>query len=123
MSVTSIAHPAGKHAGARSPEERKVREELAAVYRVFGMLGMDDLIYTHISARVPGAEGHFLINLFGLLYEEVTASNLVKIALAGNIVEARRYPKHAASVLIPGSLHGPAPGDEGRYPMTPVAET
>src|SRR3546814_271162 len=109
MSVTSIAHPAGKHAGARSPEERKVREELAAVYRVFGMLGMDDLIYTHISARVPGAEGHFLINPFGLMYEEVTASNLVKIDLAGNIVEDSGYPINAAGFLIHGAIHEQAP--------------
>ena len=87
MTVTSIAKPAS-----RSPEEQRVREELAAVYRVFAARGMDDLIYTHISARVPGDEDHFLINPFGLMYEEVTASNLVKIDLEGNIVEPSEHP-------------------------------
>jgi ribulose-5-phosphate 4-epimerase/fuculose-1-phosphate aldolase len=54
MSVTSLTQPTAKRSKTRSPEEQTVREELAAVYRIFGALGMDDLIYTHISARVPG---------------------------------------------------------------------
>ncbi|MDP6565765.1 MAG: class II aldolase/adducin family protein [Alphaproteobacteria bacterium] len=70
-----------------SAAEWEQRVKLAAVYRIFARLGWDDLIYTHISARVPGPEGHFLINPFGLMYEEVTASNLVKIDLAGERVD------------------------------------
>ena len=81
MSITAM-----KRTATWSAEERKVREELAAVYRIFAKMGMDDLIYTHLSARVPGEDHHFLINPFGLMYEEVTASNLVKIDLEGNIV-------------------------------------
>ena len=100
MSVTSLAQSAAKRPKTRSPEEQTVREELAAVYRIFGLLGMDDLIYTHISARVPGADEHFLINPFGLMYEEVTASNLVKIDLAGNIVEVSGYPINYAGFVI-----------------------
>ncbi len=61
--------------------EWEQRTKLAAVYRAFARLGMDDLIYTHLSARVPGPDTHFLINPFGLMYAEVTASNLVKIDL------------------------------------------
>jgi ribulose-5-phosphate 4-epimerase/fuculose-1-phosphate aldolase len=109
MSVTSLAQPAAKRPKTRSPEEQTVREELAAVYRIFGLLGMDDLIYTHISARVPGADEHFLINPFGLMYEEVTASNLVKIDLAGNIVEDSGYPINYAGFVIHGAIHEMAP--------------
>jgi len=70
-----------------SAEEWEQRVRLAAVYRVFARMGWDDLIYTHISARVPGPEHHFLINPFGLMYNEVTASSLVKIDLEGNKVD------------------------------------
>ena len=64
------------------PEERALRVQLAAAYRIFAMLGWTELIYNHITLRVPGPERHFLINPFGLHYSEVTASNLVKIDLA-----------------------------------------
>lgn len=83
MSVTAIL----KRRNHCSDAEWDQRVRLAAVYRVFAKMGMDDLIYTHISARVPGPENHFLINPFGLMYEEVTASNLVKIDLEGNKVD------------------------------------
>lgn len=104
MSVTSIARPK-----IRSPEEQRVREELAAVYRIFAARGMDDLIYTHISARVPGEDDHFLINPFGLMYEEVTASNLVKIDLEGNIVEESEHPINYAGFVIHGAVHEAMP--------------
>ena len=68
-----------------SPEEWQVRVELAACYRLIAMYGWDDLVFTHISAKIPGTE-HFLINPYGLMFEEVTASNLVKIDLQGNKV-------------------------------------
>lgn len=100
MSITSM--PTTKR---RSAEEQQVREDLAAVYRVFAAKQMDDLIYTHISARVPGDDEHFLINPFGLMYEEVTASNLVKIDLEGNIVEDSDYPINYAGFIIHGAVH------------------
>lgn len=102
-SVTPIHRPK-----TRSPEEQQVREQLAAVYRIFARKQMDDLIYTHISARVPGEDQHFLINPFGLMYEEVTASNLVKIDLAGNIVEGE-HPINYAGFIIHGAIHEGAP--------------
>ena len=64
-----------------SAEEWQVRVELAAAYRLIAMFGWDDLVFTHISAKIPGTE-HFLINPYGLMFEEVTASNLVKIDLS-----------------------------------------
>ena len=68
-----------------SEQEWQVRVDLAACYRIVAHYGWDDLVFTHISARVPGPEHHFLINPYGLLFEEVTASNLVKVDLEGNI--------------------------------------
>lgn len=100
MSVTSMTTTKR-----RSAEEQQVREDLAAVYRIFAAQGMDDLIYTHISARVPGEDAHFLINPFGLMYEEVTASNLVKIDLQGNIVEESAHPINYAGFVIHGAVH------------------
>ena len=70
-----------------SPEEWDVRVQLAACYRFAAHFRMTDLIYTHISARVPGDENHFLLNAFGLMWDEVKASNLVKITLDGEIVD------------------------------------
>ena len=105
MSVTSMHRPKSW-----SDEERQTREDLAAVYRIFAAKQMDDLIYTHISARVPGDEEHFLINPFGLMYEEVTASNLVKIDLHGNIVEDSPYPINYAGFIIHGAVHEAVPG-------------
>lgn len=64
-----------------SAEEWKARCDLAALYRLVHMHGWDDLFFTHISMRVPGPDEHFLLNPFGLLYEDVTASNLVKVDL------------------------------------------
>jgi len=104
MTITSM--PAAKR---RSAEEQQVREDLAAVYRIFAERQMDDLIYTHISARVPGEDDHFLINPFGLMYEEVTASNLVKIDLQGTIVEESANPINYAGFVIHGAVHEAVP--------------
>ena len=65
------------------------RINLAALYRLVALYGWDDLVYTHISARIPGPEHHFLINPYGLLFEEITASTLVKIDLEGNQLKRR----------------------------------
>jgi ribulose-5-phosphate 4-epimerase/fuculose-1-phosphate aldolase len=70
-----------------SNEEAKLRVELAAAYRLTAKLGMDDLIYTHLSARVPGPELHFLLNPYGMLFSEVTASSLIKVDQNGEMVE------------------------------------
>ena len=70
-----------------SREEWETRVDLAACYRLVHHYGMDDLVYNHISARVPGEEGHFLINAYGMTYDEITASSLVKIDTDGNMVQ------------------------------------
>ena len=68
-----------------SPEEWQARLDLAACYRLVDAYGMSDLIYNHITARIPGSKDHLLINLYGLLYKEITASSLVKIDVEGDI--------------------------------------
>lgn len=92
-----------------SPEEWKARVDLAALYRLVGDYGWDDLVFTHISHRVPGPEHHFLINPFGLAWEEITASSLVKIDLEGNKVMASDYGVNAAGFTIHGAIHMSAP--------------
>ena len=69
-----------------SEEEWQTRVDLAACYRIIAMHGWDDLVFTHISARVPGPDEHLLINPYGMLFEEITASSLVKVNLAGEVV-------------------------------------
>ena len=88
-----------------SPEEWQVRVDLAACYRLVAMYGWDDLVFTHISARVPGPEEHFLINAYGLLFEEMTASTLVKVDLAGNIVMDTPYAVNPAGFTIHSAVH------------------
>lgn len=85
--------------------EAMVRRDLAAVYRLVAQQGWDDLIFTHISARVPGPEHHFLINPFGLRFDEVTASNLVKIDLDGHPVGPSDHPVNPAGFTIHSALH------------------
>ncbi|HXJ08117.1 MAG TPA: class II aldolase/adducin family protein, partial [Burkholderiales bacterium] len=69
-----------------SPDEWQARVELAACYRLVDRYGMSDLIYNHITSRIPGTDDHLLINLYGLLYKEITASSLVRIALDGEVL-------------------------------------
>lgn len=88
-----------------SAGEWQARVELAAAYRLVALFGWDDLIFTHLSLRVPGEPGHFLINPYGLLFEEVSASNLVKIDLQGNKVMDSPHPVNAAGFVIHGALH------------------
>ncbi len=92
-----------------SEEEWKLRVELAALYRIVAHKGWDDYIYTHISIRVPGPEHHFLMNPFGLMFEEITASSLIKIDLDGNIVMPSPYKVNAAGFTIHGGIHMSAP--------------
>jgi ribulose-5-phosphate 4-epimerase/fuculose-1-phosphate aldolase len=86
--------------------ERKARVELAAAYRIFDMLGWVEMIFNHITVRVPGPEHRFLINPFGLRYHEVTASNLVLIDLDGNPVRESRWPVNRAGFVIHSAIHG-----------------
>ena len=89
--------------------EWRTRVDLAAAYRLIAHFGMDDLIYNHISARVPGPDEHFLLNPFGLLYEEVTASNLVKVDLDGNRVGGSGDPINPAGFVIHSCVHRERP--------------
>jgi ribulose-5-phosphate 4-epimerase/fuculose-1-phosphate aldolase len=89
--------------------EWQARVQLAACYRIFDRLGWTELIYNHITLRLPGPERHFLINPFGLHYSEVTASNLVKIDLAGNPVGDSRWPVNPAGFTIHGAIHAAIP--------------
>ena len=88
-----------------SDEEWQVRVDLAACYRIIAMYGWDDLVFTHISARVPGGEDHFLINPYGMLFEEITASSLVKVDLAGTKVLDSPYPVNPAGFVIHSAVH------------------
>jgi ribulose-5-phosphate 4-epimerase/fuculose-1-phosphate aldolase len=85
--------------------EWQVRKDLAALYRLVALHGWDDMIYTHISARVPGPEHHFLINPYGMFFNEITASSLVKIDLDGNIVEPTPYAVNPAGFTIHSAIH------------------
>jgi ribulose-5-phosphate 4-epimerase/fuculose-1-phosphate aldolase len=89
--------------------ERQTRVDLAALYRAAAHFGWTDLIYTHISARVPGSAEHYLINPFGLMFNEVTASNLVKIDLDGNVVTPTPHRVHRAGFVIHSAVHAARP--------------
>ena len=105
MSESTVLRPANADI---SDAEWQARLDLAACYRLVRMFGWDDLIYTHLSARVPGPEEHFLINPFGLLYEEVTASNLVKVDLDGQVISGD-YEINPAGFVIHSCIHREAP--------------
>jgi ribulose-5-phosphate 4-epimerase/fuculose-1-phosphate aldolase len=86
-------------------DEWRVRIDLAACYRLLAHFGMTDLIYTHVSARVPKQQGHFLINPYGLMFHEVTASSLVKVNHAGGIVEPTPYTVNPPGFVIHSAVH------------------
>ncbi|MFM5953257.1 MAG: class II aldolase/adducin family protein [Novosphingobium sp.] len=86
-------------------EEWQARLELAACYRIFDHLGWSESVYNHISVKVPGEEGAFLINPYGLLYNEVCASNLVKIDIDGNTLDGSPYPVNKAGFTQHGYFH------------------
>ena len=88
-----------------SAEEWQVRVDLAAAYRLVAEYGWDDLVFTHISARVPGPEHHFLINPYGMMFEEITASSLVKVDLEGRIVMESDYHINPAGFTIHSAVH------------------
>lgn len=86
--------------------EREARVQLAACYRIFNHLGWTEMIFNHITLRVPGAEKLFLINPFGLHYREITASNLVLIDVRGNPVRESKWPVNRAGFVIHSAIHG-----------------
>jgi ribulose-5-phosphate 4-epimerase/fuculose-1-phosphate aldolase len=88
-----------------SAEEWQVRVDLAAAYRLVAYYGWDDLIFTHLSARVPGPEHHFLLNPYNLMFEEVTASSLVKVDSSGNPVGETPFITNAAGFTIHSAVH------------------
>jgi ribulose-5-phosphate 4-epimerase/fuculose-1-phosphate aldolase len=88
-----------------SPEEWEVRVDLAAAYRLVAAFGWDDLVFTHISARVPGTSDQFLINPYGLLFDEITASSLVRIDLEGRKLDASPFPVNPAGFTIHSAVH------------------
>ena len=87
------------------PEEWKVRVDLAACYRLIAHFGWDDLVLTHNSARVPGTTDQILINPMGLMFDEITASNLLKVDLDGNLIEPSEYEPIYAGIVIHGAIY------------------
>lgn len=88
-----------------SPEEWRLRVDLAACYRLIALHGWDDLVFTHVSARVPGPEHHFLINPYGMMFEEITASSLVKVDEACRKVSDSPFPVNPAGFTIHSAIH------------------
>ncbi len=85
--------------------EAAMRVDLAACYRLVALYGWDDLIFTHISARIPGPDHHFLINPYGMMFEEITASSLVKIDLQGRTIGESAFPVNPAGFTIHSAVH------------------
>ena len=105
MTMTSVVVRSKR--GDVSPEEWQVRVQLAAAYRLTSVYGMTDMIANHISVAVPGEPGRFLINAYGLLYPEITASNLIKIDLDGNIIDKSELELgiNRAGFVIHSAIH------------------
>ena len=98
------------------PSEAELRRDLAAAYRLIALFGMTDLVFTHLSVRVPGPPGdtshRFLVNPYGLLFEEITASSLVLVDAAGEPAQPTAWPVNPAGFVIHSALHLGAPGAE-----------
>ena len=105
-----------------SPEEWQTRVDLAACYRLTAMYGMTEMIANHISCRVPGSHDHFLINPYGMLYEEIDASCLIKVDLDGNtIFNASDYGVNAAGFVIHSAITCTSQARSMRYSRLKVA--
>ena len=105
MAITSEVAQAGGEAGSAGDVERRLRIDLAAAYRLAALFGWDDLLATHMSVRLPGPEHHFLINPLGWLFEEITASSLVKIDMDGNKVDDTPHEINPAGFTIHSAVH------------------
>lgn len=108
MNDQVLAGDFGHQDGAVSAAEWRLRVELAGCYRIFDYLGWTELIFNHISLRLPGPEHHFLINPYGLWYREVTASKLMKIDLDGNVI-AGQHGVNKAGFVIHSAVHAARP--------------
>jgi ribulose-5-phosphate 4-epimerase/fuculose-1-phosphate aldolase len=91
------------------PGEQALRVDLAACYRLIALYRWDDLVFTHISARVPGSEHHFLINPYGMLFEEITASSLIKVDEHGAKLSDSPFPVNPAGFVIHSAIHAARP--------------
>ena len=98
MDIPSVKHLVSK-------EEWQLRVDLAACYRLVAAYGWSDLVFTHISARIPGPEHHFLINPYGLMFDEITASSLVKVDQQCNKLIASPFPVNPAGFVIHSAVH------------------
>lgn len=87
-----------------SPEEQKLRIDLAACYRLIALFGWDDLVFTHVSVKIPGKES-FLINPYGMFFEEMTASSLVEVDAAGTKIGESKWPVNPAGFVIHSAIH------------------
>ena len=105
----TVATAVAPQRGEVSEDEWKVRVDLAACYRLVAREGWDDLIYTHISAAVPGEEGRYLVNPFGMFFHEITASSLVKVDIKGKIVGKSPHMVNPAAFVIHGAIHRARP--------------
>ncbi len=92
-----------------SDEERQLRVDLAACYRLIAMFGWDDLVFTHVSARIPGSDEHFLINAYGMMFEEITASSLIRVDAEGNKLSESDFPVNPAGFVIHSAVHEARP--------------
>jgi ribulose-5-phosphate 4-epimerase/fuculose-1-phosphate aldolase len=99
-----ISHLTPQLEGRVSAEEWQARVDLAAAYRLVAHFRWDDLVFTHITAKIPGTE-HFLINPYGLMFDEITASSLVKIDIAGNVLQETPFPINPAGFVIHSAVH------------------
>src|ERR1700704_457344 len=109
MTIYMQSAPRAAHDVPVTEAERKARIELAACYRIFDMVGWVEMIFNHITVRVPGPEVRFLINPFGLHYREVTASSLVLIDGDGNPVRETPWPVNRAGFVIHSAIHSSIP--------------
>ena len=103
MSISALSIPSLKNRV--SPEEWQTRVDLAAAYRLVAAFKWDDLVFTHISARVPGTDDQFLINPYGLLFEEITASSLLRIDAQGNKLNESAFHVNPAGFTIHSAIH------------------
>jgi ribulose-5-phosphate 4-epimerase/fuculose-1-phosphate aldolase len=101
---TDLSHLIPQLEGRVSAEEWQTRVDLAAAYRLVAQFRWDDLVFTHITAKIPGTE-HFLINPYGLMFDEITASSLVKIDIAGNVLQETPFPINPAGFVIHSAVH------------------
>ncbi len=103
--MTASARIAETATPERSEEEWALRRQLADFYHLVDHLGWTELIFNHISVRVPGSEHHYLVNPFGLYYDEITPENLIKVGVDGHLVEPSDYPANPAGFALHGVIH------------------